>query len=127
MDHLYTSVEIANWLLEKNITIVVTVQKGRVDFPEEVFDTENREVLSKTCYFEKDKKNLCLSSYTVHTKSKGKKNIVILSTTRPMHSCTKDNNKSKPQIFRFYDFTKGGTDIVDQINDYFTTTAKSLR
>ena len=127
MDRLYSNVEIANWLLEKNITIVGTVQKGRVGFPEEVFDTKNREVLSKTFHFEKDKKDLCLSSYTVQTKSKGKKNVVILSTTRPMHSCTKDDNKSKPQIFKFYDFTKGGTDIVDQMNDYFTTRAKSLR
>ena len=40
MDRLYTSVEIASWLLEKNMTIVGTVQKGRVRFPEEVFDTK---------------------------------------------------------------------------------------
>ena len=52
MDLVCTSVdEIANWLLEKNITIVVTVQKDRVGFPEEVFDTKNREVLSKTLSF----------------------------------------------------------------------------
>ena len=127
MDRLYTSVEITNWLLEKNITIVGTVQKGRVDFPEEVFETKNREVLSKTCHFEKDKKDLCLSSYTVQTKSEGKKKVVILSTTRPLHSCTKDDNKSKPQIFKFYNFTKGGADIVDQINDHFITRVKSLR
>ena len=56
MDRLYSNVEIANWLLEKNITIVGTVQKGRVGFPEEVFDTKNREVLSIICHFEKDKK-----------------------------------------------------------------------
>ena len=73
------------------------------------------------------KKDLCIFLYTVQTKSKGKKNVVILSTARPMHSCTKEDNKSKPQIFNFYDFTKGGTDIVDQMNDYFTTRAKSLR
>ena len=91
-------------------------------FPEDVFDTKNREVLSKTCHFEKDKKDLCLSSYTVQIKSKSKKNV-ILSITRPMHSCTKDDNKSKPQIFKFYDFTKGGTDIVNQMNDYFITCA----
>ena len=53
---LYTSVEIANWLLEKNITILGTVQIVRVGFPEEVFDTKNVEVLSKTCHFEKNKK-----------------------------------------------------------------------
>ena len=127
MDRLYISVEIANWLLEKNIAIVGVVQKGRVGFPREVFDTKSREVLSKTCHFEKNKKDLCLSSYTVQTKSKGKKKVVILSTKRPMHSCTKDENKSKPQIFTFYGFTKGGPDIVDQMNDYCTTRAKSLR
>ena len=42
-------------------------------------------------------------------------------------SCTKDDSKSKPQVFKFCDFTKGGTDIVDQMNDYLTTRAKSLR
>ena len=127
MDCLYTSVEIANWLLEKNIAIVSSVQKGRVGFPEEVFDTKIREVLSKTCHFEKDKKDLCLPSYTVQTESEDKNNVAILSTTRPMHSCTTDNNKSKPQIFKFYDFTNSGTGIVDQMNDYFTTRAKFLR
>ena len=40
MDRLYTNVEIANRLLEKNITIVGTEQKIGVDFPEEVFDTK---------------------------------------------------------------------------------------
>ena len=63
MDRFYTSVEIANWLLEKNLAIVGTVQKGRVGFPEEIFDNKNREVLKKTCQFEKDKKNLYVSSY----------------------------------------------------------------
>ena len=43
-----------------------------------------------------------------------------------MHSSTKDDNKSEPQIFKFYDFKKGGIDIVDQMNYYFTTRAKSL-
>ena len=75
MDRLYTSVEIANWLLEKNITNVGTVQKDRVGFHEEVFDTKNRELSSKICHFEKDKKDLCLSSYTVQTKSMGKNNV----------------------------------------------------
>ena len=64
MDRFYTSVEIANWLLEKNLAIVGTVQKGRVGFPEEIFDAKNREVLKKTCQFEKDKKTLYVSSYT---------------------------------------------------------------
>ena len=75
MDRLYTSVEIANRLFKENKNIVCTVPKDKVGFPEEVIGTKNREVLSKTCHFEKDKKDLCLSSYTVQTKSMGKNNV----------------------------------------------------
>ena len=79
-----------------------------------------------TCYYEEKEKDACIT-YTVATKSKGKKNVVIFSTMRPMDACTKDDDKFKPQIFKFYDFTKGATDIVDQMNDFFTTRAKSNR
>ena len=76
----------------------------------------------------KDKKDICLTSYTLKTKSKdkkNKKNVAVLSTARPLHEKTIDDDKEKPQVTRFYDFTKGGTDIVDQLNDYYTTRAKS--
>ena len=36
-----------------------------------------------------------------------------------------DDGKEKPQIIKFYGFTKRGTDIVDQLNDYYTKQAKS--
>ena len=41
----------------------------------------------------------------------------------------KNNQKSRftTQIIKFYNFTKGGTDIVDQLNDYYTTRSKSCR
>ena len=66
-----------------------------------------------------------LTSYTVKTKSKGKKNVVLLSTSRPLHGKAIDDGKKKPQIIKFYNFTKGGTDIVDQLNDSYTTRSKS--
>ena len=44
-----------------------------------------------------------------------------------MDACTKGDDEFKPQIFKFCDFNKGGTDIVDQLNDFFTTHAKSNR
>ena len=40
---------------------------------------------------------------------------------------TIDDGKEKLQIIKFYDFTKGGTDIADQLNDYTTTRSKSCR
>ena len=38
-----------------------------------------------------------------------------------------DDGKGKTQIIKFYDFTEGGTDIVDQLNDCYTTRSKSCR
>ena len=126
-DRLYTSVELSKWLLTRNITTVGTVQKGRHGMPNELFDVKGREKLSVTCHYKEKEKHVCTTSYTVATKSKGKKNVVILSTMRPMDACTKDDDKFKLEIFTFYYFTKRGTDIVDQMNDFFTTCAKSNR
>ena len=55
-----------------------------------------------TYHYEQREKEMCITSYTVTTKSKGKKNIVILSTMRPMDASAKDDCKFKPQIFKFY-------------------------
>ena len=57
--------------------------------------------------------------------SKGKKNVVVFSTSRPLHGKTIDDGNEKPQMIKFYDFTKGGADIVDQLNAYNTTRSKS--
>ena len=44
-----------------------------------------------------------------------------------MKKKTKDDKKDKPAIYKFYDFTKGGTDIVDQMNDFYATRAETSR
>ena len=70
-------------------------------------------IFSATCHIEKEKKNIWLILYTFKTKSKGKKNVVVLLTPRPLHGKTTDDGNEKPQIINFYDFKKGGTDMVD--------------
>ena len=84
IDRLYTNIECANWLLDQNITTVGTVQKGKQGIADELFDTTNREIFSKTCHFKKDKKNLSLNSYTVKTKSKGKNKCCNLVNNTPI-------------------------------------------
>ena len=115
---LYVSIESTNWLLAGSIATVGALQKGSSGIPSDIFDTQNKEIFSATCHFEKEKKNIYLTSYTVKTKSKGKKNVVVLPTSRPLHGKTIGNGKEMLKIIKFYDFTKGGTDIVDQLNDY---------
>ena len=45
----------------------------------------------------------------------------------PDHCMAKQLMMVKKSPKKFYDFTKGGTDIVDQLNDYYTTRSKSCR
>ena len=57
------------------------------------------------------------------SKVKRKKNVVVLSTSRPLNCKRIDDDKEKLQIIKFYDFTKGGAGSVaeslqspDQLN-----------
>ena len=124
---MYTSIALANWLLENNITTGGILNTTRIEVPDELKKAEGRDEFSATCHFEAQNGNLFLNSYTVKTKSKGKRNVLLLRTMRPLHKKTKDDKKEKPAIYKLYDFTKGGTDIVDQMNDCYTTRAKTLR
>ena len=126
-DCLYTSTESTNWLLDRGMATIGTLKKGRSGRPFELFDIRNREIFNATCHFEKEKKNIYLTSYTVKTKSKGKKNVVVFSTSRPSHGKKIDDSKKKSQIIKFYDFTTGGTDIVDHLKDCYTTRLKFCR
>lgn len=58
-------------------------------------------------------------SYTIKTKSKSKKTLLCCHNS--LHGKMIKDGKEKPKIIKFYDFTKGGTGIVDQLNDYYTT------
>ena len=42
-DRLYTSIESTNWLLDRGIATVGTLQKGRSGIPSDLFDTQNRD------------------------------------------------------------------------------------
>ena len=126
MDRLYTSIDLTRWLYTKNITFVGTMVLGRVGIPAEVKVVTGREENSTKTYFEKNCP-ISLTSYVVNTKSKGKKNILVLSTMPPLLGVTKDDGKDKPAIIKLYDFTKIGTDIVDQINARSTTKTCSLK
>ena len=52
-------------------------------------------------------------------RKKGRKNVLVLSTTRPLMGITWDDGKQKPAITKFYNFIKGDMDILDQkISNY---------
>ena len=51
----------------------------------------------------------------------------MLSTIEPILGVTKDDQKFKPQMYKLFDFTEGGTDIIDQKMGTYTTKSKSRK
>ena len=105
MDRLYTSFLIANWLLQRKITMVGTLQANRVGIPPEIKKVDNREVLSSEVYWQEDGPTY-LTSYVVKT-SKGKKNVLMLSTVRPILGITKVDDKQKASYYQIVRLYKG--------------------
>ena len=125
MDRLYTSLEIADWLSARSITMVGTFTKNRVGIPPELKVVKDKAELSNEIYWEVNGK-YNISSYVVKI-SKGEKAALMLSTMEPLLGVTKDDQKKKPALYKFYDFTKGGTDIVDQKMGSYTVKPKYRR
>ena len=86
---------------------------------------KSREELSTETYWEVGGSKT-LTSYVVKT-SNGKKNVMALSTMSSLLGNITDDNKRKPAILKLYDFTKGGTDVVDQKLGTYTVKSKSRR
>ena len=52
MDRLYTNISVANWLLERMITVVGTLMTNRIGIPEELKYINDREIFSSTIHWE---------------------------------------------------------------------------
>ena len=124
-DRLYTNFELCDWLFDKKITTVGTLMANRVGIPQAFKETAGKEQLSSSIFWEEGG-HKSLNSYIVKT-SKGVKNVMILSTMQPIQGITRDDDKKKPALFKLYDFTKGGTDIIDQKMGSYTVKSKSRR
>ena len=124
-DRLYTSILLAKWLLERNITTVGTLQANRKGIPEEVKQVGSRD--SNFCkVFFKIWQIGFKFLYREQQKFR-KKYVLLLSTMHPILGTAKDNLRLKPAIYKLYDYTKGGTDIIDQRINFYSSKAKSHR
>ena len=124
-DRLYISFSLSLWLYERHITSIGTMQINRKGIPLAIKDVKDRQPLSSEIYWQQDGP-LILSTYVVKTATV-KKNVLLLSTLRPILGTTMDDNRDKLAQYKLYDFTKGGTDIVDQRMGFHTSKPKSRR
>ena len=101
------------------------MQLNRKGIPDEPKETKNRELLSSEIYWDENT-SLSISRNVVKT-SKGKKSVILLSIAPLILGITKDNEKSKLGMYKVYDFTKGGTNIIDQRMGFYTCKPKSRK
>lgn len=110
MDNWFTSIPLAEKMLkEKKLTVVGTIKSTRVGVPHELRPSKDRQLNSSMFAFHKKK---TLVSYS----SKPKKAVVLLSTMHYDDKIDQDTGPSqKPEIITFYNKTKIGVDVVDQM------------
>ncbi|KAJ8394926.1 hypothetical protein AAFF_G00040490 [Aldrovandia affinis] len=108
MDNFFTSVPLAEKLLEKNLTIVGTLRQNKADIPPVMKKSKSREVHSSEFGFNG---NMTMVSYVT---KKGKA-VVLLSTMHDDKAVDDKSVKKKPEMIQYYNKTKGGVDTMDQM------------
>ena len=129
-DRYYTSLPLAKYFWDKNVSTIGTVKHNRKGF-KGMGSTSEREDKSTIFYMNADNENIHLTSYvtaTKNNKSQTLKNILVLSThSKVIYGVTKDDKKKKPATIKLYDLTKGGTDSFDLRIATFSVKMKSKR
>ncbi|XP_051922662.1 piggyBac transposable element-derived protein 4-like [Hippocampus zosterae] len=109
MDNFFTSVPLAQHLLEKELTIVGTLCQNKPDIPTLMKLSKSREVYSTEFGFND---SLTMVSYD----RKIGKAVVLLSTMHHDKAVDEHGKKKKtPEVIKFYNETNGGVDTIDQM------------
>ena len=104
-DNFFTSVDLANQLKNKTLTLVWTMKQNKREIPQEFKPARQRDENSPIFGFSKD---LTLVSY-VPKKNKP----VVLSSLH--HDSAINSDSGKPEIIEFYNRTKGVVDVLYQM------------
>ena len=123
-DNWYTTYPLVVSLLhDHKLSTVGTLRKNKREIPDEFLSVKNRAACDSMFGFGG---NVTLVSYVPQTKQK--KNVVLFSS---MHHDDKIDPESsdmkKPEIITFYNSTKGGVDMVDQMAGEYDTSRNSRR
>lgn len=113
MDNFFTSVPLAQHLLEKDPTIVGTLRQNKPDIPPLMKPSKSREVHSKEFGFND---SLTMVSFV---RKKGKA-VVLLSTMHHDKEVDENSRKKKTEVITYYNKTKGGVDTTDQMVGTYT-------
>lgn len=109
-DNWFSSFPLIKKLLEeKNLTFVGTLRKNKVGIPPEFLPNRHREPKTSLFGFQRD---LTLLSYVP---KKGKSVLVVSSMHHDNEIDTATGDNRKPSMITFYNRTKIGVDLLDQL------------
>nr|CAH7754571.1 unnamed protein product [Callosobruchus chinensis] len=121
-DNWFTSYELLLHLLKyHNLTAVGTLRKNKTQIPPNFLKTRGREELSSTLGFQE---NIMITSYV----PRKNKVVLLMSTfhlTPDIDPRTED--KKKPEVITFYNCTKAGVDVVDELSASYDVSRNSRR
>ncbi|CAI6352855.1 unnamed protein product [Macrosiphum euphorbiae] len=121
-DNWFSSIPLAEDLLNNhNLTMVGTLRKNKREIPP-IFVQKLKERPNESSIFG-FKKNMTLVSY----KPKANKIVLVISTMHNDDSIDTDCARSKPEMIKFYNSTKGGVDTVDQMKGKYSVSRNSRR
>ena len=117
LDQYFTSVSLTIWVIDRGLTLIVTIRLGRRDIPKEIKSLEHKEEKS-TIYGYAKEQNIMLVSY-IDKKSLVRK--ILLYLQQCMITWW------KPDVHVTYDHANRGVDIVDLISNHNSTRMKQKR
>lgn len=119
-DNFFTSYELGQLLLKRNITMIGTMKRNKACIPPELLQTKNVPKMTSKFAFTSD---TCLVSYLPE---KSNKCVVLLSTLHSEKTVSNQRSK-KPEIILHYNKTKGAVDTMDKAVMCYTTKRKTNR
>ena len=117
-DNFFTSVKLAENLERRKTSIVGTMNRIRREIPQEIKTSKAPLYSSKIL----KNNNMTLTVY----QGKPSKNVLLLSTVHKNISIT-DGRKKIPETIQYYNQTKYGVDVVDQMARLYSTKVSSRR
>ncbi|XP_060859046.1 uncharacterized protein LOC132936345 [Metopolophium dirhodum] len=121
IDNWFTSVPLADELLNQKLTLLGTFRKNKTQIPQEFKITKNRPVFSS--YFGFSGKKV-LVSY----KPKNNKIVLLLSTMHNDNSIDSSTGAAKkPNMITMYNATKGSVDTMDKKTENYTVARRCIR
>ena len=120
MDNYFTGVPLAKTMLQSKLTIFGTMKKCKREIPECIKPGKSRE--TKTSIFGFNDQLTMISYFPPQNKA-----VILLSTMHHEINIDEEDHKKIPEIIKFYNKTKIGADLVDQMVGMHTCRRQTRR